>query len=705
MKKKYSYLMGFTILSFYHFEKMAMRITKNILACFLVAMILLCIQANSHAQENEDDAYLESMLFGDIPDVFSASKISQNMMTVPASVSVVTEDDIRKSGARTLSDLLKYLPGIYVTSSRSGFDLIKVRGIQDRYNNRVLLIIDGIPRRELFYGYKSISDLVPVENIKQLEVIRGPGSALYGTDAFAGVISIFTKTAESSDKLKLDAGYGEFDTYRLNLGVGQKIGENFTLDLNARSLDSDGYEIDRGRDGYLSSETTDRNAYNFDIKLQYKDFSFIASHASLDYSYPWTRNDRTKDREERNTAFGVNYSGDITDNIGVKINLYKNIFDFLEEQTKYNGDGSIDEYSRTIQENSVLGIDAYMIYQSLFSNQLVIGFAIEQERTGQNEEMSRDPGQSFTVEQWMQNEAGERYFSLINYAFYLENIWKINNQFELTTGLRYDNYEQYGDAINPRVGAVYTPIKNMTLKALYGEAFRGPTYKELFIKEFDGSNNVVAASRANPALTAEEIETLELEMSYAFNSNILSKIRYFHNENNNAIRSLGDDIPYDNLDGIKTSGVEVEVEYSYMKVSGFTNVTLTSGETSDGLDLEGYPDYQINSVLNYSPTEKIDTRIGVRFISDRSRPADYHDGLDPSDTDVGFLNAIDNLGSYFDAELSLIYHLNNNWSIAGHVYNLFDDKNYNPTYEPGEYWDLIHEGRSYFLNATYRIPN
>jgi outer membrane receptor for ferrienterochelin and colicin len=684
---------------------MAMRITKNILACFLVVMFLLCIQSYGHAQENEEDAYLESMLFGDIPDVFSASKISQNMMKVPASMSVMTEHDIKRSGARTLTDLLKYMPGLYVTSSRSGFDLLKVRGMQDRYNNRVLLIIDGIPRRELFYGYKSISDLVPVENIKQLEVMRGPGSVLYGTDAFAGVISIFTKTAESSDKLQLDAGYGEFDSYKFNLGVGQKIGENLTMDLNARSFDSDGYDIDRGRDGYLSSETTDKNGYNLDLKLRYKDLLFIASHASLDYRYPWSRNDRTKDREERNTALGVKYSSDITDNIGIKFNLYKNIFEFLEDQTKYNVDGSINEYSKAIQENSVLGIDAYMIYQSLFSNQVVVGFTIEKEKTGQNEEMSRDPGQSFTVDQWVQNEAGETDFSLINYAFYLEDVWKINSQFELTTGLRYDNYEQYGDAINPRVGAVYTPIKKMTLKALYGEAFRGPTYKELFIKEFDGANNVVAASRANPALTAEEIKTLELEMSYAFNNNILSKIRYFHNDNKNAILSLGDNIPYDNLDGIKTNGVEVEVEYSYMKVSGFTNVTLTSGETSDGLDLQGYPDYQINSVLNYSPTEKIDTRIGVRFVSDRSRPADYHDGIDPSDADVGFLNAIDNLRSYFDAELSLTYNLNNNWSIAGYVYNLFDDKNYNPSYEPGEYWDLIHAGRSYFLNATYRIPN
>ena len=95
----------------------------------------------------------------------------------------------------------------------------------------------------------------------------------------------------------------------------------------------------------------------------------------------------------KSTAFGVKYSSDITDNIGVKFNLYKNIFDFQEDQTKYNDDGSIDEYSNTIQENSVLGIDAYMIYQSLFSNQLVVGFTIEKEKTGKNEEISREPGQ------------------------------------------------------------------------------------------------------------------------------------------------------------------------------------------------------------------------------------------------------------------------------------------------------------------------
>jgi outer membrane receptor for ferrienterochelin and colicin len=648
---------------------------------------------------NADDAYLDSMVFGEIPDVFSALKIPQKIIKAPASMSVISAHDIRQSGARTIGDLLKYVPGLYVTSSRSGFDLLKVRGSQDRYNNRILLIIDGIPHRELYHGYTSISELVPVENIERLEVIRGPGSALYGTNAYTGVISIFTKTATSSQTLQMDAGYGEFDTHRVNISFGKPMGNDSSLTLNARQLGSGGYDIDRGRDGYPSSETTDKDGYNLDAKFKFKDFNFIASLASLDYDYPWSKFDRNKDRQETNYTFGMQYHHALNETLEINFNLYDNIFNFREDLTKYNTDGSIKEFDQSIQENSIIGVDSHLIYKIFPANQLVAGVAIEQESTGRDEENSTIPGQPTSIDVWIQNNSGDRDFSLLNYAFYLEDNWKITDQLELTTGARYDKYEQFGSSVSPRIGAVYSATDKITLKALYGEAFRGPTYSELFIKKYDGANNIVPSDRANPDLEAEKIKTTEFEVSYTINKNFMSKARYFINKNENAIISLGQDIPYANIDGIETDGAEFELNYSFNKISGFTNCTFTHGEKSDGSNLDGYPDYQINSVLNYSPIDKIDSRLGVRFISERSTPSDYHDGL--TNSDVVFLNSIDNLGGYFDVELGLTYHLNNNWSIAGNIYNLFDDENFNPSYEPGEYWDLIHPGRAYFVNLSY----
>ena len=262
---------------------------------------------------------LESMIFGEIPDVFSAIKISQNLIQAPASITVFKEEYIEKSGARTLGDLLKYVPGLYVTNTRSGFDLLKVRGAQDRYNYRILLIIDGIPRRELFFGYTSISELVPVENIAQLEVIRGPGSALYGTNAYTGVISIYTKTAESLDMLKVDTGYGEFNTQKLNIAYGKKLNDDFDLTLNGRILDSDGYEIDRGRDGVLSSETTDKKGYNLDLKLNYKDFTFIAQQRGM-FSFSGLNPQQVKALRDKYSIYTVgsgriNVAGMTTDNM------------------------------------------------------------------------------------------------------------------------------------------------------------------------------------------------------------------------------------------------------------------------------------------------------------------------------------------------------------------------------------------------------
>jgi iron complex outermembrane receptor protein len=132
---------------------------------------------------------------GDMETVSIATGRSQPIQTAPAVASVITAEDIRNTGARNLIDILNLVPGFFVGSTANQWDpIFAVRGFTSVFNQNVLLMLDGVPQTELVYGDRRIKlGKIPLDIIERVEVIRGPGSALYGADAFTAVVNIITK--------------------------------------------------------------------------------------------------------------------------------------------------------------------------------------------------------------------------------------------------------------------------------------------------------------------------------------------------------------------------------------------------------------------------------------------------------------------------------------------------------------------------------
>lgn len=141
------------------------------------------------------------------PDESDLSRLEQELVTVvsryaqaarkaPSIVTVVSAREIEEHGWRTVSDVLRGLPGIYVWASEEGRDLATFRGIVSSDNNKILLLVDGQPWYDGAYTHAWIDAWLPISNVKQIEVIKGPGSAIYGTNAFSGVINVVTYGAE-----------------------------------------------------------------------------------------------------------------------------------------------------------------------------------------------------------------------------------------------------------------------------------------------------------------------------------------------------------------------------------------------------------------------------------------------------------------------------------------------------------------------------
>jgi outer membrane receptor for ferrienterochelin and colicins len=188
---------------------------KKVLVILLGAM---CAMARAEKSPGDGRDYtelpLEDLLSIEIPTVVAASKFEQKATQAPSTVSVISAEDIRHYGHRTLADVLRTVRGFYVTDNRN-YNFVGVRGFgrPGDYNSRVLLLIDGHRTNESFFGQASIGGDFPldIDLIDRVEIIRGPGSSLYGTGAFFGVINVITKHGKEFGGVEASAQAGSFD--------------------------------------------------------------------------------------------------------------------------------------------------------------------------------------------------------------------------------------------------------------------------------------------------------------------------------------------------------------------------------------------------------------------------------------------------------------------------------------------------------------
>ena len=139
-----------------------------------------------------------------------ATRYAQTVEQAPSIVTVITAADIRQFGYRKVTDILQSIPGIYIKTSKEGRDLAWFRGVISDDNNKILLLVDGVPWYDGGYTHAWLDEYIPLFHVKQVEIIKGPGSAVYGTNAFSGVINIVTYTPE-----ELDGGMVRFQPVHL----------------------------------------------------------------------------------------------------------------------------------------------------------------------------------------------------------------------------------------------------------------------------------------------------------------------------------------------------------------------------------------------------------------------------------------------------------------------------------------------------------
>jgi iron complex outermembrane receptor protein len=182
--------------------------------CVLVLIFTLTAGTSRSQSVEEPDL---AQIYGDKSFVSIATGTRQPTSRAPSAATVITAEEIKASGFVDLDEVLETVPGFHVSRSQNYTPLYVIRGIKHPYTDpHVLMLINGIPVTSAFFGERGNHwgwHSLPVENIARVEVVRGPGSALYGADAFAGVINVITKTSDDIAGNRLGVIAGSFDTY------------------------------------------------------------------------------------------------------------------------------------------------------------------------------------------------------------------------------------------------------------------------------------------------------------------------------------------------------------------------------------------------------------------------------------------------------------------------------------------------------------
>jgi len=695
-------------------------------------------ETSSRNDENQPDRtstiteefLTEAIWFGSVEEVTIATRHETKISKAPSIVTVVTAEEIKNLGYRTFVEILRTVPGFEILKDGSnGVVVPAVRGITS--SNKVRLMLNGHFVNSPFTGsaFGRFDDF-PVENIKKIEIIRGPGSAMYGENAFTAVINIITKDAKDIDGVKVSSGYGSFDTYEENVVFGKTYGKvDISGMLHYRQTSGFDGIVESDRQTILDNNLSSfgypavsqapgsvhdgRQEYDMNLKVAYKDFYFEGLYINKNVrpfiggpQYALTDESQIGD----NYVFGeVGYKKNYEEKFTIKPRLYYDQFDLdnyiesLPEGTTVpfdtNGDGNYDTLNTYPDgfigngkvTQKIIGTEIPFDYELFDGNIITLG--LEYRLINQtNIEFSSnfhpatydvlDSVQNFSDSYPFLKEATRRIWSV-----YLQDTWDITDTLNLTLGARHDHYNDFGGATSPRSALTWAFMKDASLKLLYGEAFRAPNFVEMFTTN-------QPAIQGNEDLDPETIRTYEVGLSYRFNKYVTSGINYFNNDIKDLIvrrtlESNQNTSRYENFGDAHIQGVEMETKVDIAKGNYvFMNYTFQDPKDDDGDDLPFVARHKGNLGVNVHYWKYINTNLSTFVSGKRTR--------DEADTR-------DDLPAYALLNLSVIgKEFFKTMEVYGTVYNLLD-KDYS---DPGPISipeDLPRPGRSFFVGLSYQF--
>lgn len=603
----------------------------------------------SSPPESEEPTRLE-------PVVVTATKIETPLSQLGSSVTVITEEDIKEQQAEEVLEVLRNVPGVHIMQSgtRGAVTSLFMRGGESRFT---LVLIDGIKVNDDngFYNWAHLS----TDNIERIEIVRGPQSALYGSDALSGVINIITKRGEEGPpRFSLSSAAGDHDYFReaFTLSGGtERVGYSASFSR----LDTTGFPRP-DEDDYSNKTISGR----VDLKLtEEANLTFTLRYTKSDLEVAGPFEDQAPDEDEdsvnEETAFGVHFDHFIfpwwEQSLRFSVFHDRNHFEDDEVTSGVPFDSLFDSRSDLRRLMADYQYNFFLAELLEVQNTLTIGATWEQE-DGEFHSQFIFPGfptppSTFNV-------------TRINRSIYIQDQQSFWGRLFLTAGVRIEDDSQFDRFTSPKFSIAYLIKETGTkIKGSYGKGITAPGFLDLF--------GATGFSVPNPDLEPEKTKSWDFGLEQdLFNKRLHLEVVYFKQEFRNFIgfeldplTFIGTAVNLDNADadGIEASlwadlgaGFTLNGSYTFMETeSGDDTLTL-----KDGDDLLRRPKHKYNLNLNYR-RGKLNLNCDALFVGERS-------DLNPSTS----LN--EDADEYFKFDLAADYQLNQWCTFFTRIENLFD---------------------------------
>jgi len=649
---------------------MSLRLRRTLLASAISSLACGAVAAQETPQLNDI--------------VVTASGFEQQISSAPASISVISREELERGHYQNVTDALRDVPGVVVTGGGAGDNGndISIRGMPSQYT---LILVDGRPqnsRESRPNGSAGFEQdwLPPLQAIERIEVVRGPMSTLYGSDAIGGVINVITRKVADSwhGNIQLDTVLQEDsasgDSRQANFYLsGPLVADRLGLQLYGRTSERDEDDIENGYEEKSLQSLTAR------LSLAASDNHDFTAEAGI------TEQDRRSLVGRSAPAEGCR--GGCTDSIGE----YTNSHVALTHSGRFDWGTSETFVQRERSENQSRDIE---ITNTTAKTSVVIPLGMHMLTVGASwEEESLEDG---TTNQISDRTAVEN----SQWALFMEDEWMLTNAWALTGGLRLDDDDNYGSHLSPRLYSVWNMTPEWTLKGGVSTGYRSPNLREITPDwgQVSRGGNVYG----NPDLEPETSLNKEIALLYGNDAGLNGSLTLFHNDFEDKITRIacpidicnagpnqfGSDPTYRvNIDDAVTQGVEASLGTPLTDTLALTaSYTFTDSEQKSGEyagePLTQLPRHQVSATLDWDVNARLSQWTKVSYRGEESQPT-----TGPSQSAIV-------APSYTFVDAGIGYQLNDSTTVNAGIYNLFDER---ITYDEYGYVD---DGRRVWLGLN-----
>jgi outer membrane receptor for ferrienterochelin and colicins len=618
--------------------------------------------------------------------VYGASKRLQSTSDAPASVTVITADEIQKYGYRTLAEILESVRGFYITYDRD-YTFVGVRGFGrlGDWNSRVLLLIDGHRINDNVLGMAMIGPefLVNVDLIERVEIIRGPSSSLYGAQAFLAVINVITIKPSRLKGAEVSFASGSYGTYQGRASYGGQY-KGVDMLLSGTFYNSQGQtlffpQFDSPATNYGITRNTDYESFqHFLATISFAGFTLQGLYSARDRGVP-------------TGYFGAVFNDPRTRNLDYHQYLDLSYRHSITEKWELTARTSYDQDRLQGPVVFPTGIPADPTTVDTFSfrgnwwngDAKLSGVLFEKHKITVGTEITNNLRQD--QGNYIDNVFTPDPASSLIWAFYGQDEFAIRHDLTLSAGVRYDHYSNFGGTTNPRLGLIYRPFHPTTLKLLYGTAFRAPEPYEI-APDFGSFYD------SNLQLGPENIRSVEGVVEQELGKHFTLSGSVFHNSISDLILPVTQSdgrVVYQNAGKAVATGMEFELDGQLAGgIKGRASYSYINAEE---------PDTQ--QVLSNSPQHLGKLDVSIPVVQQR-----VFASLDGQFTSSARTLAGNTVSGFSVLNFTLLGHaLGKHLDLSGSVYNVFNKKYFDPG-RPEDPEDAIQQnGRNFRIKLTGRF--